>query len=944
MISKPESETIKILEQLAEHETFHTSIFFTYGADLAFFEEAILNALWRKGCRNNLIFMDASRYIDTMEDWAAAITWVGRRYIVIPVDLGILQSFHPKLILLLGHERGRLLLGSGNLTFSGYGHNHEIFTCLDWTADEQRFRLLFTQAWEMVQIVLKRWSYSDEAQEMLRKTAYICDWLGFPEQQPAAIQLLHTLDHSLLEQCRAALADETIKEITIVSPFLDQSAQALKMLYAEFKPQRIRLVLQDGSVVGNLAALEKLQQEGMPLDVYRFNDDVRYLHAKVYIFDTQNGAYVFTGSANCTRAALLSTSANGNVEAGLLIKGTDSARFHTLISPFISSQPVHEYREITFRKASPVTPGRSNPIRLLDIVSERGQLAVKYRLDLPLEKVAELQLRFSTTPAYLMSFGKPGTGAVTLHQPIPETLAGLLNRPLSARLCGISTGNENLDYLSNEVWITNADVLHREISSALPTDVRTGRILFKMALEDEEWGDLYESLTRLIELDVAGLKHRGGTYTATPRPKPVPGTTTETEEKETTVVLVDEYEEKDGEALATTLYRESPLYAWFQYVLGRLPGSAITPEEKKPGDKPDTPPHRRKPSRKPIPAQMKDRFVGLVKKYIGSLMNAEYMETISPPHTLVYYTVFQRITWLLLHHGAITRKEFCDLVDAMNAGFFGIGDGEPPILAQHPRRQIQRKWKNDWHDTNIPTCALTGLIQSVAWRPDRYDTTDQDHWLMRTQDRLLMQDLHVLCCIATVVGFEPLTQKVWTSAADVKTLSGEDSSTFKACFTVYIRPKLTLASGILDTWIRKTSIALAEDNSPQHRQRMLEARTDYGLARMDILKCLGDSEARTNLCSNLILWMRQAGDEQSSILWRKKLMEMLQELGKDREAAREMFRQGKDLFFSRQYEEAALILRQAEVLAESLGDKALIAKAQQALRNAEIFLQLPDLG
>lgn len=206
-----------------------------------------------------------------------------------------------------------------------------------------------------------------------------------------------------------------------------------------------------------------------------------------------------------------------------------------------------------------------------------------------------------------------------------------------------------------------------------------------------------------------------------------------------------------------------------------------------------------------------------------------------------------------------------------------------------------------------------------------------------------MQDLHMLCCIATVVGFRPLTHEVWTSSADVKTLSGEDGSTFKACFAAYIRPKLTLASEMLDTWIRKTSIALAEDTPAHHRKRMLEARTDYGRARMDILGYMGDSEARTNLCSNLILWMRQAGDEESAILWRKKLMKMLQELGKDCDAAREMYRQGKDLFFNHQYEEAALILRQAEALAEGLGDEDMIARAQQALRNAEIFLQLPDL-
>jgi len=111
-----ESKHIHLLDKLAEHQEFQTAIFFTYGANLAFFEEAVLHPLWQNGCRSVLLFADAARYADTIRDMRGSTAWVGRRYIALPVDLGGWRSFHPKMALLLGRERGRLLLGSGNLT------------------------------------------------------------------------------------------------------------------------------------------------------------------------------------------------------------------------------------------------------------------------------------------------------------------------------------------------------------------------------------------------------------------------------------------------------------------------------------------------------------------------------------------------------------------------------------------------------------------------------------------------------------------------------------------------------------------------------------------------------------------------------------------------------------------------------------------------------------
>jgi hypothetical protein len=61
-----ESDRLCVPEKLGEYSGHHTAVFLTYGANLAFFEEALMHALRQKGCRNILIFMDATRYVDTI--------------------------------------------------------------------------------------------------------------------------------------------------------------------------------------------------------------------------------------------------------------------------------------------------------------------------------------------------------------------------------------------------------------------------------------------------------------------------------------------------------------------------------------------------------------------------------------------------------------------------------------------------------------------------------------------------------------------------------------------------------------------------------------------------------------------------------------------------------------------------------------------------------------
>ncbi len=63
---------INILESISTFDEYHTSVILTYGANLAFYEQGLLSRFWSANCRNNLVFMDADRYQETISEMGDA--------------------------------------------------------------------------------------------------------------------------------------------------------------------------------------------------------------------------------------------------------------------------------------------------------------------------------------------------------------------------------------------------------------------------------------------------------------------------------------------------------------------------------------------------------------------------------------------------------------------------------------------------------------------------------------------------------------------------------------------------------------------------------------------------------------------------------------------------------------------------------------------------------
>jgi hypothetical protein len=122
--------TARVLDRLPHEERCLGAVFTAYSFDPAFFEDHVLRAILRlasdpieQGARYHSEARSALQEAPVSVIVDAAERRPGRR---LPYDLLEVSDlvFHPKSALLLYKESARLLVGSGNLTFSGYGGKH----------------------------------------------------------------------------------------------------------------------------------------------------------------------------------------------------------------------------------------------------------------------------------------------------------------------------------------------------------------------------------------------------------------------------------------------------------------------------------------------------------------------------------------------------------------------------------------------------------------------------------------------------------------------------------------------------------------------------------------------------------------------------------------------------------------------------------------------------
>lgn len=285
-------------------------VFTTYALSLSFFEAVVLDRLVRGGGRNALILADPEGIRAGLSEQGARRA--GRDYELEPVACwpGV---FHPKLSLFFTDDDAHLLVGSGNLTFGGWGMNLETVDHLHPSFAAEAFDDA-ADLFEALAIAdTIRTGVSDQFEPIaaaLRRAT-----TGAP--RGGNFRLLHSVGGSIAEQLAALAADlGGATRLSVVAPYFDTNGGTVASLAGLLECDDVRLhVHPAGPVRGPMGTNWPVATAATPVCVDApFGDDDRHLHAKCFEILCRRGRLVMSGSANATHAALFS----GNVEASLV--------------------------------------------------------------------------------------------------------------------------------------------------------------------------------------------------------------------------------------------------------------------------------------------------------------------------------------------------------------------------------------------------------------------------------------------------------------------------------------------------------------------------------------------------------------------------------------------------------------------------------------------------
>ena len=310
-----ENDRKSILEYIANSSGYDIALMTTFNFEIPYFERAVLYQLTAHNVKTISLYVDASELNKSVREVDSC--HIGRRYMVNPVRLN--GSFHPKVVLLLGEKKAKLIVASANITTSGYAINNEVYSCITYSVKEPQYLDVICDAINFF-VELDKLSPQLDSETIKEITAY-----PYYRRAPknGDISLVHNLNAPILDQVTEKIT-EKINAINVAVPYYDPSLAALSTLKKAFPDAGSHLFIQNSR---STFPKEYNDENGVTenIDIFgRFldNESGSFYHGKVFLFKGEEHDYILYGSANCTMAALALTHAsNGNIECCFLTKG-----------------------------------------------------------------------------------------------------------------------------------------------------------------------------------------------------------------------------------------------------------------------------------------------------------------------------------------------------------------------------------------------------------------------------------------------------------------------------------------------------------------------------------------------------------------------------------------------------------------------------------------------
>lgn len=372
---------------------YEASLLTTFNATLPFYEEFVLRKLIAAGSRYNVVMMDAAQCAQVWASEAARPRLAGHAYALLPMKVP--GAFHPKVCLLAGPRRASLLIGTHNLTLSGFGYNREVTNWIDVAGAKDADGIAaLADTWAL----LETW-ISQQAQHLpdslLESARALAKFIAPLTQRIPATGRSDVLGQSLagqslFEQLKARVPVR-VERILVMGAFFDAELGLLRSLSVQW-PMAEVVVLIDPDTVHLGKDLDNISCRFVDARSLWPDQARRYLHAKAIYFESAQGDLFVSGSANPSQPAWFGTAAYGNVEAVVVRTGSaakDIASFMGLAKAF--DLPSLNQAE-------------------LETVAKRGQIELDHRAEEP----ESVRVAIADAEAETISLDYPNPERLTL--------------------------------------------------------------------------------------------------------------------------------------------------------------------------------------------------------------------------------------------------------------------------------------------------------------------------------------------------------------------------------------------------------------------------------------------------------------------------------------------------------------------------------------------------
>ena len=542
-------ERKNIIKLLSDRSNvYHSALLTTYSFDPIFFESVYLSTLRKLGVTNIVVLMDANMYDQLLADTNYQCHRVTQNnYTLVRQENTYSGVFHSKMVLLFGEEEGALVLGSGNLTYSGLSNNEEVWSVFHVAGNDSIHYPLLNKAWKYLRGVTS--SVSPLVQRQLDWMQEQSPWLHKDSNDGTILllsgeegQLLYNSSNStILNSVYLSIGEREIEEITVIAPFYDTEGHALKELQRHFSPKKMKCVLD----LDRQSAPYSLLQNGTFIDYYKSTSSYP-LHAKIIEIQGREETWILCGSANAGNMALGTTTFAFNDEACIFLHSKNRRDYIKELGISFTSLTSDEKKSIVRPKQEKTN---ESPI-LVNLISCE-------------EKENELFLRFN----------KSGIeGKLTLLDDAQNVICSfdiITKEETTITIGNIGEGTLHIAVLKNDdTEISNRIIVIKEV------DVERGnpdpqRRKLSSLLDD---ADLLENMGHIlgyIEFDETDKKVKSATFSKSSKE----------DAEDDTIVTRDRFNELKDSELSISMHSGVRILAYLQQILFQKEGDAQSDDE-----------------------------------------------------------------------------------------------------------------------------------------------------------------------------------------------------------------------------------------------------------------------------------------------------------------------------------------------------------------------------